>query len=155
MHWDWDENQRKLFEFTKKMIAIRREHPILHPRRYFKNRKIQGEGVFDIRWINTEGKDMSQEEWDTSFIRVMGMMLNGELMKEKDEFGNDLKQEILLILVNSYWESIPFTLPKDGLGEEWEIREDTSWEENPEAPVHVKNVFDLEARSLMLLRNIR
>jgi glycogen operon protein len=155
MHWDWDENQRKLFEFTKKMIAIRREHPILHPRRYFKNRKIQGEGVFDIRWINTEGADMSQEEWDTSFIRVMGMMLNGELMKEKDEFGNDLNQEILLIMVNSYWESIPFTLPKDGLGEEWEVLEDTSWEENPEAPVHVKDAFDLEARSLMLLRNIR
>jgi glycogen operon protein len=155
MHWDWDESQRKLFEFTKKMIAIRREHPILHPRRYFKNRKIQGEGVFDIRWINTEGKDMSQEEWDTSFIRVMGMMLNGELMKEMDEFGNDLKQEILLILVNSYWETVPFTLPKDGLGQEWEVLEDTSWEENPEAPVHVKDKFDLEARTLVLLRNVR
>ncbi|MGM0622248.1 MAG: glycogen debranching protein GlgX, partial [Bacteroidota bacterium] len=83
------------------------------------------------------------------------MMLNGELMKEMDEFGNDLKQEILLILVNSYWETVPFTLPKEGLGEEWEVLEDTSWEENPDEPVMVQNVYELQARSLVLLRNVR
>jgi glycogen operon protein len=155
MNWDWDEDQRKLFEFTKKIIAIRNEHPILHPRRYFKNRQIQGEGVFDIRWLNTDGIDMTQEEWDTSFIRMMGMMLNGELMSEVDEFGNSLKQEILLILVNSYWESMPFTMPYEGLSPEWEVLVDTEWEEEPQEPVRVQNVYELQARSLVLLRNVR
>ncbi|MCG6188886.1 glycogen debranching protein GlgX [Maribellus maritimus] len=154
MDWDWDEKQKNLFEFTKKIISIRNEHPILHPRRYFKNRSIQGEGVFDIRWLNTDGIDMSQEEWDTSFIRAMGMLLNGELMKEVDEFGNSLKEEILLILVNSYWEPITFTLPHEGLAPNWEILADTE-KENTDYPfLTVQNVYEIQARSLVLLKNL-
>ncbi len=127
--------------------------PILHPRRYFKNRRIQGEGIYDIRWINTDGIDMSQEEWDTSFIRAMGMLLNGELMKEIDEAGKNLKTDILLILVNSYWEPITFTLPHEGLSPEWEILVDTEMESMPEPLPHVQNVYEIQARSLVLLKN--
>jgi len=155
MDWNWDEKQKNLFEFTKKIIAIRGEHSVLHPRRYFKNRRIQGEGIFDIRWLNTDGIDMSQEEWDTSFIRSMGMLLNGELMKEIDEYGNSLKAEILLILVNSYWEPITFTLPHEGLSPEWQIMVDTEMESIPESLPYAQSVYEIQARSLVLLRNVR
>ena len=155
MNWNWDDSQKDLFEFTRRIIAIRNEHSILHPRRYFKNRRIQGEGVFDIRWLNTDGIDMSQEEWDTSFIRVMGMLLNGELMQEIDEYGNSLKAEILLILVNSYWEPMTFTLPHEGLSTEWEILVDTDMESMPESIPLVQSIYEIKARSLVLLRNVR
>ena len=155
MNWNWTKEQKNLFEFTKKIISIRNEHPILHPRRYFKNRRIQGEGIYDIRWLNTDGIDMSQEEWDTSFIRMMGMLLNGEFMKEIDENGKNLEEEILLILVNSYWEPITFTLPHEGLSPDWEILVDTEMENNPESPIHVKRVYEIQPRSLVMLKNLR
>ncbi|QIA09072.1 glycogen debranching protein GlgX [Draconibacterium halophilum] len=155
MNWDWTEEQKNLFEFTKKIVAIRNEHPILHPRRYFKNRQIQGEGVNDIRWLNTDGIDMSQEEWDTSFIRMMGMLLNGELMKEIDENGNSLQQEILLILVNSYWEPMLFTLPHEGLNPEWEVLVDTEMQDHSDPNKLIQSVYEVQARSLVLLKNVR
>lgn len=155
MHWDWNEEQKKLFEFTKKMIAIRNEYPVTHRRRYFKNRRIQGEGIKDIRWLNTDGLDMSQEEWDTSFIRCMGMLLNGELMEEMDEYGNNLQDDILLVLVNSYWEPISFTLPHEDVNPEWEILVDTEREEVPENEKNVESVYKIASRSLVLLRNVR
>jgi isoamylase len=127
----------------------------MHRRRYFKNRKIQGEGIKDIRWLNTDGIDMSQEEWDTSFIRCMGMLLNGELMKEMDEFGNELQKDILLILVNSYWEPISFTLPHEGLDVNWDVLLDTSQDGQPEHPTHICNVYRIGGRSLVLLKNIK
>ncbi len=152
MNWDWNERHQNLFEFTKKIISIRNEHPILHPRRYFKNRRIQGEGIYDIRWLNTDGIDMNQEEWDTSFIRAMGMLLNGELMKEVDESGHSLKEEILLILVNSYWEPITFTLPHEGLHPTWEVLVDTDTE-NQNHKLQ-QNVYKIQGRSLVLLKNV-
>ncbi len=155
MNWEWNEPQKNLFEFTKKIISIRNEHSILHPRRYFKNRRIQGEGIFDIRWLNTDGIDMSQEEWDTSFIRVMGMLLNGELMREIDEFGKNLREEILLILVNSYWEPITFTLPHEGLSPDWEVLVDTDLQYTDKQQFPVQSVYELEARSLVVLKNVR
>ncbi|MFO7935564.1 MAG: glycogen debranching protein GlgX [Bacteroidales bacterium] len=155
MDWNWDERNKKLFDFTRRMIAIRDAHPVAHRRRFFMNRRIQGEGIKDIRWLNTDGIDMSQEEWDTSFIRCMGMLLNGELMKEMDEHGNDLMKDILLILVNSYWEPISFTLPHEDLSVRWEVLVDADKEEIPETPEMVQNVYQIQARSLVLLKNIR
>ncbi len=155
MNWDWSVEQKQLFEFTKKIIAIRNDHSVLHPRRYFKNRRIHGEGVHDIRWLNTDGLDMSHEEWDTSFIRAMGMLLNGELMKEIDENGDSLKQEILLILVNSYWEPMSFSLPHEGLGPHWEILVDTELEQQPGLDNYIQSVYEVQPRSLVLLKNIK
>lgn len=154
MHWDWTEEQKNLFEFTRKMIDIRNSHPVLHPRRYFKNRPIQGEGINDIRWLNIDGMDMSREEWETSFIRVMGMLINGEYMEEMDEFGNNLREDILVILVNSYWEPMSFTLPHKGLSPDWEVLIDTDWEHSPENPSYVQSVYEIQARSLVLLKNL-
>lgn len=154
MHWDWNETQQKLFQFTKKMISIRNEYPVTHRRRYFKNRRIQGEGIKDIRWLNTKGIDMSQEEWDTRFIRCMGMLLNGELMEEMDEYGNELKDDILLVLVNSYWEPISFTLPNEDLNHSWEILIDTDKEEIQENENIVESVYKIASRSMVLLKNV-
>ena len=53
MNWEWNENHRNLFDFTRKTIQIRKQYPVLHRRRYFKNRQIQGEGIKDIRWLNS------------------------------------------------------------------------------------------------------
>lgn len=155
MNWDWNEDQKRLFEFTRRMIHIRNNHPITHRRRYFKNRLIQGEGIKDIRWLNTDGIDMNQEEWDTSFIRIMGMLLNGDLMQETDEEGNPIKGEIILILVNSFWEPVSFTLPFEGLNPEWEILIDTDVQEKDKQQPVVQNVYQIQARSMALLRNIK
>lgn len=155
MNWNWTSEQRQLFEFTRRIIAIRKEHPVTHRRRYFKNRQIQGEGIKDIRWLNTDGIDMSREEWETSFIRCMGMLLNGELMQEMDEYGNNLRADILLILVNSYWEPISFTLPHEVVGSQWNVLVDTDRGERAEREEIVQNVYQIQARSLVLLKNMK
>ncbi|MDT8431500.1 MAG: glycogen debranching protein GlgX [Bacteroidales bacterium] len=155
MNWNWTKEQQQLVEFTRRIIAIRKEHPVTHRRRYFKNRQIQGEGIKDIRWLNTDGIDMSREEWETSFIRCMGMLLNGELMQEMDEYGNNLRADILLILVNSYWEPISFTLPHEVVGAQWKVLVDTDRDDRAAQEEVVQNVYQIQARSLVLLKNLK
>jgi glycogen operon protein len=152
--WNWDERQKELFEFTKKIIAIRNSQPVTHKRRYFKGRKIHGSEVRDIRWINTEGNDMGDDEWHTKFIRCMGMLLNGELMSEVNERGEIIKDDILLILVNSYWGPIPFTLPNNDLHAGWEVLVDTYHNGAAEQEQEVTAQYTIQARSLVLLRNL-
>ncbi len=154
MNWDWKENHKKLFEFTKKIISIRKEFSILHPRRYFKNRRIRGEDILDIRWLNIDGIDMSEEEWNEKYYRSMGMLLNGVMMNKKD-IDNGRQEEILLILVNSYWEPVTFTLPHEGPGPDWEVLVDTVNETEPEENKIIHGVYEVSDRSLVLLRNLR
>ncbi|MEX0983301.1 MAG: glycogen debranching protein GlgX [Bacteroidales bacterium] len=154
MDWNWNEHQKRLYDFTKRVIAIRNRFPVIHPRRYFKNRQIVGEGIKDIRWLNTDGLDMSKEEWETSFIRCMGMLLNGKLMEGVDEYGNSLQGDILLVLVNSYWEPVTFTLPHEGVSSNWKVLMYTDNPEVEESEKHVLSVFKIAGRSMVLLKNM-
>ena len=153
--WNWNDLQKQFFEFTCKLIAIRKNQPVTHKRRFFKGRRIRGAGVMDIRWVNTDGTDMTDEQWDTDFIRCMGMLLNGELINEVDQKGEPIKDDILLLVVNSYWEPIGFTLPNTTLGHTWEILIDTSNEKLTRKNGTLSRIFNMPPRSLMLLKNVR
>ena len=152
--WNWDKERQKLFDFTRKIIEIRKSQPVTHKRRYFKGRKIFGEEVRDIRWLNTDGNDMTEAELNTNFMRCMGMLLNGELMTEVDEKGEVIKDDILLLIVNSYWEPISFTLPHLDVTNEWEILIDTSRDQQSNNEEDILDVYEIQGRSTGLLKNV-
>src|SRR5690554_1192563 len=153
MDWDWNEQHKNLFEFTRTLIEIRKSSPIFQRRRFFQGRNIHGEDVKDIRWIGPDGTDMSEDEWDTSFVRTLGMMLNGQVMDELDERGNVIKDALYLIIVNSYWEAVEYQLPKNGKEYQWLTLLDTS---QPEVSFLDKSVegnnYLVNPRSLVVLR---
>ncbi|NBC83742.1 MAG: glycogen debranching protein GlgX [Bacteroidetes bacterium] len=154
MNWDWNQREKNLFDFTSKVIDIRKNQPAMHKRRYFKGRKIHGKEIRDIRWLNTDGTDMTEQEWNSSFIRCMGMLLNGKLITEVNEWGEPIQDDILLLLVNSYWEPLHFTLPHEEVELDWEVLIDTCNNRvNKEIP-NVRYVYEMSGRSLVLLRNI-
>ncbi len=155
MNWDWDDRQKALFEFTRQIIAIRKEQSVTHRRRYFKGRKIYGKEIRDIRWLNTDGTDMTEEEWNTNFIRCMGMLLNGPLINEKDHFGVPIVHDILLIIVNSFWEPISFTMPLEDVSSEWEVLVDTSTGEANDHKRKITDVYKVKSRSLVVLKNLK
>jgi glycogen operon protein len=121
--WDWNDDRKALFDFTREMISIRKNFPVLHRRKFFQGRSIRGTDVRDIRWIRLDGADMTEEEWSTDFVRVLGMLLNGQVMDEYDERGERIKDDVLLIITNAYWEDMQFTMPGKEDEPDWEVKE--------------------------------
>jgi glycogen operon protein len=81
------------------------------------------------------------------------MLLNGEVMDEYTERGERIKDDVLLLILNSYWEPIPFTLPEAPGDPEWEVLVDTAHPEIEEGRTLPKGErYPLRARSLALLR---
>ncbi|MFP4095462.1 MAG: glycogen debranching protein GlgX [Cyclobacteriaceae bacterium] len=150
--WEWDERQTALCEFTRSLIAIRRDSPVMRRRRFFQGRKVHGTNVRDIRWLRTDGQDMTDEEWNSSYVRCLGMLLNGEAMEEYNEKGERIRDEIYLLLVNSYWEELPFTFPKTLRNAKWEVLADTYKPQRMLEEQLVSEKLDLYPRSLILLK---
>ncbi len=69
-NWEWTEAQQQFFDFTQRVIGIRKASPIMHRRRFFLGRPIHGKNIMDIRWLRTDGKDMTDEDWN-SFERAV------------------------------------------------------------------------------------
>jgi glycogen operon protein len=151
--WEWDDRHRDLFEFTRMLIRARHDYPVLHRRKFFQGRRIRGTDVTDIRWIRPDGGDMTEEEWNNGLVRVLGMLLNGKVMDEYDEHGRHVKDDVLLLMLNGYWEDIDFKIPGKPEDPKWEVLVDTADPKPSEQRTF--NCCDnvtLKARSLVLMR---
>jgi glycogen operon protein len=152
-NWAWSEKESALCNFTRKLIKIRRDFPVLRRRKFFQGRRIRGTDIQDIRWVRPDGEDMTEEEWNTSFVRVLGMLLNGQVMDEYNEKGERIKDDVLLLLCNGYWDRQPFKMPGRAGEPAWEVLVDTySPEESPNPTLACGEIFDLKPRSFVLLR---
>ncbi|HWQ14881.1 MAG TPA: glycogen debranching protein GlgX [Roseiflexaceae bacterium] len=149
--WRLDTRARDLLDFTRRLIALRKAHPVLHRRTFFQSRAIHGRDVGDIEWYRPDGQEMSDEEWSDGFVRCLGMLLNGQIMAEWDDQGRPVRDDVLLLLVNAHHEPIPFTLPGDPAGPRWERVLDTAWEDGTADPLPAGTSYPLQPRSLALL----
>lgn len=126
--WQRDEKQNQLFEFTRKLIHLRRTHPVFRRWKFFQGRRIRSSEIKDVMWFNPGGEEISDEEWNSSFVRCLGMLLSGDTDDIVDAHGEPVRDETFLFLVNAYHEPIPFVLPgEEHLG--WELILDTTNED--------------------------
>lgn len=151
-NWDWTEEQSELHLFVRDLIKLRADNPVLRRRRFFTGRPIKGQNVTDILWITAEGKEMTDAEWLNGSTRSLGMILNGEAMDEYDERGQRIRDDIFLLIVNSYWDEVSFMLPGEVEATEWSLVVDTSSGTIEKGTLHpAQSSLVVEGRSLLML----
>ena len=152
--WKLDRPRRQLLEFTKLLIRIFHQHPVLRRSHFFQGRKIRGSEVKDLAWFRPDGKEMTDEDWANPEMRCFGLRLAGDAIEEVDARGNRVLDDTLLILLNAYHEAIPFVLPAHRRKLHWWVILDTS---EPIARREQRQLrgaapYPLKGRSLVLLR---
>ena len=110
LNWQHDERQRTLFEFTRRLIALRRAHPALRRSRFF-NGVADENGHRDIAWFTPQGEPMPAEAWQQPALHAVAALLCGFRIGEQQEGEPAPVGDSMLILVNRGGEPIHFTLP--------------------------------------------
>jgi glycogen operon protein len=151
--WNVDEERRLLLEFIRRMVSIRRSHPVFRRPRFFQGRAIHGAGVKDILWLRPDGGEMTEHEWEHAFARGLGVYLAGAALEEMDRRGQRLTDENFLVLLSSHHETIPFTLPAPRPGTSWQVLVDTAYEQGLAMDGRYPGTaqYPLQGRSLALL----
>jgi len=152
INWELDASQQEFLEFTKRVIALWREQPVLQRRKFFQGRRIRGTDVKDVMWVDPSGKEMTDEAWETGFIRCLGVRLAGDNMDELDERGERIIGDTLLLLMNAHHEAISFTLPPEQERQAWERLLDTANPKVADGMFAGGAQYDLQGRSLVVLR---
>jgi isoamylase len=151
LDWKLTAPKRALLAFARRLTRIRREHPVLTRRTFFRGRSIRGEGVSDVSWFHPGGGEMSDEQWHDR-VTCLGMRLAGDLMNETDARGEPIVGDTLLILMNGSHEGIPFQLPGTNPDHQWELLVDTANDRVWGTLRGGGEIFDLTDRSLALFR---
>jgi isoamylase len=152
LHWDWSDKQAELMDFTRYLIQLRKEHPVLRRRIFFQGRSIRGAYVKDITWYEPRGKEMTDKDWADHFARCLGIMLYGEMPNEIDEQGMPVKGDTLFLMFNAHHGSILFHLPPRPEGARWERLLDTAAPLLRGGSLLRDHTYRLHKRSVAVLR---
>src|SRR5262249_52973269 len=82
LDWKLDAEARTLLQFTSKLVHLRLSQPSLRRRKYFQGRSIRGGEVKDVAWLTPDGHEMTDDAWNTGFVRILGMLLSGTAIEE-------------------------------------------------------------------------
>jgi glycogen operon protein len=133
--FDWAHADRELLAFTRRLIAMRRAHPVLRRRRYLAD---PGYSV----WFAPDGAAMDVPRWQDAARRAVAVFVDGTVAPDRDPFGRPMVDQHLLALVNGTPLPVGFVLPATapipGPGYGWAPHIDSAAlgaEEPPPGPV--------------------
>ncbi|MDO5080968.1 glycogen debranching protein GlgX [Buchananella hordeovulneris] len=128
MDWDLDDAEQRLLDFTRRLIALRSAHPVLHRRRFFAGDPEHGgeSELGDIEWFAPDAQRMTDEQWHESYARAMMVFLNGRGILSPDTRGNRIIDDHILLLINAAAEDINFTLPDASYAPQWQVAINTA-----------------------------
>ena len=150
-HYDWAAADADLLAFTRRLIGIRRRHPVFRRRSYF-----TGDG--DLHWLAPDGRVMEKADWEAPDSHALAFFLNGEEIPTRDSRGRHVVDDSFLVLLNAHTHPIEVTLPGTDHGRVWQTVLDTADPDLQEsaAPAHPAGaVLTRLDRSLLLLRRDR
>ena len=122
---DWDTVDENLAEFTRKLIAFRREHPVFHRRRFFDGHDPEGDALPDIGWYTPAGRPMNSADWQDSTARALAVALNGDAIPSPGPRGERITDDTFLVLFNAGDNAVTFTVPDLIWGRRWQVIIDT------------------------------
>ena len=154
LNWELGQEEKEFLGFIRKLIRLKRDHPVLHRRKFLQGRSIRGSGVKDIAWYEPSGQEMTDEAWNAEFVRCLGLRLAGSSIDEVDERGQRIVGDTLLLLLNAHDESILFTLPAHRSGTGWEELLCTASPEFNARSWVAGQQYQLDGRSLAVLHMI-
>ncbi|MFC5724414.1 glycogen debranching protein GlgX [Streptomyces gamaensis] len=147
---------RRMLEFTRAMVWLRRDHPVFRRRRFFHGRPVQGthDELSDIAWFTHEGEEMRDEDWQLAHAKSLTVFLNGGAISEPGPRGEPILDDSFLLMFNAHDEPLDFVVPVNH-GRQWQVVVDTARERGvaPDGPkVAAGEHLTLRDRSLTVLQ---
>ena len=147
--WNHDDAARLQIAFVTRLIALRRDYPILRRSRFLTCEYNAELDVKDVTWIDASGVEMRDETWADSTTHCFGMMIDGRAQPTGlHQKGSDAT---VLIVFNAHYEVVSFTLPECAGATSWSLLIDTNVEALvPGATFQTGDAYETTAHSLLL-----
>jgi isoamylase len=146
--WDLSLEQQQFLAFTRRLVRFRRSQPALQRRKYFHGRSIRGAEAKDIYWLDSTGREMTDEAWNAPSVHSLGILMVGNVLDEVDERGRQVRGDTLLILLNAHAETVTFALPAASEGTAWMRAFDTIAPRVEECAYEGGATYPLQSRTL-------
>ncbi|WP_018479019.1 glycogen debranching protein GlgX [Pontibacter roseus] len=152
---NWLTADKELLEFTRKVISLRKNHPVFCRRRWFQGQPIKGVGVEDIAWFQADGSEMDEEQWNQDHAKSLGVFLNGRGLHSVGPKGEQIIDDSFYIIFNAHHEALDFTVPAARYGTHWTRILDTCCYDisDKKEGIEAGKTIQVEGRSIIMLHH--
>jgi isoamylase len=154
--WEHQESQQQLLGFARRLIVLRREHPVFRRTHFLAGRQLEGSGLPDVWWFRADGRRMTQRDWSDGGMRTLGVFLNGDEITETTRDGQPIIDDSFLLLFNTHHDDVEMALPNKSFGRTWDVELCTA---DPAFTAgartcQAREMISVTSRSLVLLRRV-
>jgi isoamylase len=148
---DWDNADKELLSFVRKLIAFRKSHPVFCRRKWFQGEAVTKRGLEDIKWFRPQGDEMSDEDWGTAFARSLAVFFNGKGIHTRGTRGEIITDESFYVIFNAHSDSVDFVLPPANYAKSWMVQIDTTASSSEPATLGASAAFTAAPYSVTVL----
>ncbi len=153
--YDWGPSPgaEELQEFTRRLIRLRREHPVFRQETFLRGEEGERSGLPDAWWFRPDGRKMTRRDWNDG-EHVLGLFLNGREIGMIGHRGEEIEDDSFIVLVNAHHEDRTFMLPRRRFGAQWTLELATA---DPAAAAGsasygARTEIDVTSRSIVILK---
>tara|TARA_Y100000815_G_scaffold274481_1_gene308719 strand:+ start:11398 stop:13485 length:2088 start_codon:yes stop_codon:yes gene_type:complete len=144
---DWENGDDAFLEFTKRMIAFRKAHPILRQKRFLHSRERAIDGKEDLFWSRADGTPMTSEDWNNPDLRLVCVE-----MRTASGTPRYSALETAIFAVFNAGSAVEVNSPEDPEGMHWKLEIDTAHPEADPKPVSGGKITVSEASVIVLVQ---
>jgi glycogen operon protein len=148
---DWEKADKDLIQFTALLIQLRKAHPAFSRKHWFKGRPLRSAGMTDIAWLLPDGKEMTEEHWNTGFAKSLAIFLYGGGLHTVDQENNPIVDDSFYMIFNAHSGPLEFKLPDAKYGKCWKLLWSTSGKTD-QKEYEPGSVIKVGDRSVILLQ---
>ncbi len=117
--WNLDERQEAFLAFARSVIAFRRSRASFRRHRFLNGKN--GNEAADVVWWHRDGRQITDEDWQSKTLHSFGMLLSGATIKDVGRSGKLTIDETYLLLFNAGEKDSEFAAPVEEAGspESW------------------------------------
>ena len=124
LNWELDEEAQGILDFTRRLIKLRLEYPILRRNRFLVGNYNETTGVKDVTWIMPNGDEINESVWDNADAACLGLIIDGRAQVSGiPRTGHDAT---LFLILNAHNFPVNFQLPEAVKGKGWHCLLDTN-----------------------------
>ncbi len=155
--FDWREGDAaaELRDFTRRLILLRQQHPVLRRESFLRGEELKGSGLPDVWWFRPDGRKMTRRDWQDG-ERVLGVFINGLEIVTPGPRGEEIDDDSFVLLFNAHHEDRAFMLPRRRFGAQWAVELSTA---DPQAQpgsagYGARTEVNVTSRSVLILKRV-
>ncbi len=126
---DWQDirpEDEALRGFVRYLTGLRRQHRVFSRPRFFRGEVVSEAGLKDITWVTQGGIEATDYDWGNHVALSLGYVLCGAAGEFYTPGGQRDIDESFLVMMNAYYDDLPFYFPHLPIPLVWEALVDTA-----------------------------